>query len=418
MAELNVRLLKWQQEVFSDTTRFKVVAAGRRTGKSRLAAWLLIINALQCDKGHIWYIANTQGQARDVLWQVLLELGAPVIESSHVNNMQIRLVNGATISLKGADRPETMRGVSLKYVVLDEYGSMKPEVWEQIIRPALADQKGSALFIGTPFGRNHFFELFNYGNSGTDPEFKSWHFTSFDNELLDPKEIEAARKSMSSFAFRQEFMASFEAASGGIFKDEWIKYDDEEPDSGRYFIAVDLAGFENVAAATTAKKKRLDQSAIAIVKVTPDGWWVASIEYGRWDIKETAQRIFDAVRDYEPVAVGIERGALKNAVLPYLSDLMRKYNTYFRIEDLTHGNKKKADRITWSLQGRFEHGKITLNKAEWNSELVDELMNFPNPQVHDDLIDALSYIDQIAIAEYTADYEEDDYTPMDAVAGY
>ncbi len=142
-------------------------------------------------------------------------------------------------------------------------------------------------------------------------------------------------------------MASFEAASGGIFKEEWIKVDDEEPDSGRYFVAVDLAGFENVAIATTAKKKRLDRSAIAVVKVTTDGWWVASVEYGRWDIKETAQRIFDVVRDYEPVCIGIERGALKNAVLPYLSDLMRKYNTYFRIEDLTHGNKKKADRITW-----------------------------------------------------------------------
>lgn len=418
MAELNVRLLKWQQEVFSDPTRFKVVAAGRRTGKSRLAAWLLIINALQCDKGHVWYIANTQGQARDVLWQVLLELGNPVIESSHVNNMQIRLVNGATISLKGADRPETMRGVSLKYVVLDEYGSMKPEVWEQIIRPALSDQKGSALFIGTPFGRNHFYELFTYGGTGKDPEFKSWHFTSFDNELLDPKEIEAARKSMSSFAFRQEFMASFEAASGGIFKEEWIKFDDEEPNDGRYFIAVDLAGFENVAAATTAKKKRLDQSAIAIVKVTSDGWYVKDIEFGRWDIKESAQRIFDAVRDYEPVCVGIERGALKNAVLPYLSDLMRKYNTYFRVEDLTHGNKKKTDRITWSLQGRLEHGKITFNVGDWNTELVDELLNFPNTQVHDDLIDALSYIDQIAIAEYVQHFDEDDYTPMDAIAGY
>mgnify|MGYP007071604090 CR=1 FL=1 len=418
MAELNVQLLKWQKEVFSDTTRFKVVAAGRRTGKSRLAAWLLIINALQSNKGHIWYIANTQGQARDVMWQVLLELGHPVIESSHVNNMQIRLVNGATISLKGADRPETMRGVSLKYVVLDEYGSMKPEVWEQIIRPALADQKGAALFIGTPFGRNHFWELYEYGLSGKDSEFKSWHFTSFDNELLDPKEIEAAKKSMSSFAFRQEFMASFEAASGGIFKEEWIKYDDEEPSEGRYFIAVDLAGFENVAAATTAKKKRLDQTAIAIVKVTRDGWWVASVEYGRWDIKETAQRIFNVVRDYEPVCVGIERGALKNAVLPYLSDLMRKYNSYFRVEDLTHGNKKKTDRITWALQGRMEHGKLLFNKAEWNSEIVDELMNFPNPQVHDDLIDALSYIDQIAIAEYVQDYEEDDYEPLDSVAGY
>jgi phage terminase large subunit-like protein len=418
MAELNIKLLKWQQDVFTDTTRFKVVAAGRRTGKSRLAAWLLIVNALQCDKGHIWYIANTQGQARDVLWQVLLELANPVIEASHINNMQIRLINGATISLKGADRPETMRGVSLKFVVMDEYGSMKPEVWEQIIRPALADQKGSALFIGTPFGRNHFYELYEYGLSGKDSDFKSWHFTSFDNELLDPKEIEAAKKSMSSFAFRTEFMASFEAASGGIFKEEWIKVDEEEPKDGRYFVAVDLAGFENVAAATTAKKKRLDQSAIAIVKVTAEGWWVANIEFGRWDIKQTAQKIFDVVRDYEPVCVGIERGALKNAVLPYLSDLMRKYNSYFRIEDLTHGNKKKTDRITWSLQGRLEHGKITFNEGPWNSEIIDELMNFPNPQVHDDLIDALSYIDQIAIAEYTSDYEEDDYTPMDAVSGY
>jgi phage terminase large subunit-like protein len=418
MAELNIKLLKWQQGVFTDPTRFKVVAAGRRTGKSRLAAWLLIVNALQCDKGHIWYIANTQGQARDVLWQVLLELANPVIESSHINNMQIKLVNGAMISLKGADRPETMRGVSLKFVVMDEYGSMKPEVWEQIIRPALADQKGSALFIGTPFGRNHFYELYEYGLSGKDPDFKSWHFTSFDNELLDPKEIEAAKKSMSSFAFRTEFMASFEAASGGIFKEEWIKIDEDEPKDGRYFVAVDLAGFENVAAATTAKKKRLDQSAIAIVKITSDGWWVADIEFGRWDIKQTAQKIFDVVRDYEPVCVGIERGALKNAVLPYLSDLMRKYNSYFRIEDLTHGNKKKTDRITWSLQGRLEHGKITFNEGPWNSEIIDELMNFPNAQVHDDLIDALSYIDQIAIAEYTSDYEEDDYTPMDAVSGY
>ena len=415
---LDIKLLPWQQQVWNDQSRFKVVAAGRRTGKSRLAAWMLIVEALQADRGNVWYVAPTQGQARDIMWLTLLELGNPVIESSHVNNMQIKLVNGAVISLKGADRPETMRGVSLKFVVLDEYADMKPSVFEQILRPALADLKGKSLFIGTPMGRNHFYELYNYGEKNDDKEYKSWHFTSFDNPLLDPKEIEAAKKSMSSFAFRTEFMASFEAASGGIFKDEWIKIDDEEPKDGRYFVAVDLAGFENVAAATTAKKKRLDQSAIAIVKVTAEGWWVANIEFGRWDIKQTAQKIFDVVRDYEPVCVGIERGALKNAVLPYLSDLMRKYNSYFRIEDLTHGNKKKTDRITWSLQGRLEHGKITFNEGPWNSEIIDELMNFPNPQVHDDLIDALSYIDQIAIAEYTSDYEEDDYTPMDAVSGY
>jgi predicted phage terminase large subunit-like protein len=416
---LEIKLLPWQQDVWNDKSRFKVVAAGRRTGKSRLAAWMLIVEALQADRGHVWYVAPTQGQARDIMWQTLLELGHNVIESSHVNNMQIKLVNGATISLKGADRPETMRGVSLKFVVLDEYADMKPSVFEQILRPALADLKGKALFIGTPMGRNHFYELYTYGNTGKDEDYKSWHFTSFDNPLLDPKEIETARKSMSSFAFRTEFMASFEAASGGIFKEEWVKIDDNEPNIGRYYVAVDLAGFENVALATTAKKKRLDQSAIAIVKITPDStWYVTNIEYGRWDIKETALKIFEAVRDYEPVCVGIERGALKNAVLPYLSDLMRRYNFYFRIEDLTHGNKKKTDRIAWALQGRMEHGKIVFNEASWNREIIDELLNFPNPQVHDDLIDALSYIDQIAIAEVLQDVDDDTYQPIDAIAGY
>ena len=147
MSDLQIKLLPWQQEVWNDEHRFKVVAAGRRTGKSRLAAYLLIVNALQAEKGHVFYVAPTQGQARDIMWQTLLEVGHPVIQGSHINNLQLKLVNGATISIKGADRPETMRGVSLKFLVMDEYADMKPEVWEQILRPALADQNGSALFI-------------------------------------------------------------------------------------------------------------------------------------------------------------------------------------------------------------------------------------------------------------------------------
>ena len=144
MTDLNIQLLPWQQDVWNDKTRFKIVAAGRRTGKSRLAAWMLIINALESERGHVFYVAPTQGQARDIMWQTLLELGHPVITSSHINNLQIKLINGATISLKGSDRPETMRGVSLKFLVMDEYADMKPEVFEQILRPALADQKGTA----------------------------------------------------------------------------------------------------------------------------------------------------------------------------------------------------------------------------------------------------------------------------------
>ena len=412
MTDLNIELLPWQKEVWADKTRFKIVAAGRRTGKSRLAAWLLIVNALQADKGHVFYVAPTQGQARDIMWQTLLELGHPVIAGSHINNLQIKLVNGATISLKGADRPETMRGVSLKFLVMDEYADMKPEVFEQILRPALADQKGGALFIGTPMGRNHFYELYKYAELEDDPTYKAWHFTSYDNPLLDSSEIDIAKRSMSSYAFRQEFMASFEARGSEMFKEDWVKFGEDEPDVGDYYIAVDLAGFEEVGKKRT-KNSRLDETAIAVVKVSPSGWYVDNIIYGRWDLNETAAKIFQAVRDYQPISVGIERGIAKQAVMSPLADLQKRYGQFFRVEELTHGNKKKTDRIMWALQGRFENGFITLNTGEWNSRFLDQLFQFPDPLTHDDLIDALAYIDQLANVAYSYEFEIDNHEILD-----
>ena len=416
MTDLNIKLLPWQQSVWDSKARFKVVAAGRRTGKSRLAAYLLIYYALQVKSGHVFYVAPTQGQARDIMWSNLIEIGHPVIKGSHINNLQITLINGATISLKGADRPETMRGVSLKFLVMDEYADMKSSVWEQILRPALADQKGTALFIGTPMGRNHFYDLYKYAELKEDSEYESWHFTSYDNPLLDPKEIDAAKKSMSSFAFRQEFMASFEAQGSEIFKEEWVVFDDNEPNIGDYYVAIDMAGFEQEG--TKNKKSRLDNTAISIVKVNEFGWWVKEIVYGRWTFEETANKIFEVVEEYEPMAVGIEKGIARQAIVSPLTDLMKRYNRYFRIEELTHGNKKKTDRIVAALQGRFEHGAIKLNTGDWNLEFLDELFQFPNKQVHDDLIDSLAYIDQLSNITYHYDYEQQDFEPLDEIAGY
>jgi len=416
--ELNIELLPWQQEVWEDDSRFKIVAAGRRTGKSRLAAWMLIVNALQADKGHVFYVAPTQGQARDIMWQTLLELGSPVISGSHINNLQIKLINGATISLKGADRPETMRGVSLKFLVLDEYADMKPDVFEQILRPALTDQKGCAVFIGTPMGRNHFYDLYKYGELGSDETYKTWHFTSYDNPLLDPDEIDTAKKSMSSYAFRQEFMASFEARGSEMFKEDWVKVSEDQPtEEGDYYIAVDLAGFEEVNKKRT-KNSKLDDTAIAVVLVNENGWFVENIIYGRWTLEETAQKIFQAVRDYKPLSVGIERGISKQAVMSPLVDLQKRHGTFFRVEELTHGNKKKTARVMWALQGRFENGQVTLKKGDWNIKFLDQLFQFPDPLTHDDLVDALAYVDQLANVAYDYDYELDNNEILDVVAGY
>ena len=418
MSDLNFSLLPWQQEVFKATTRFKVIAAGRRCGKSRLAATALIIEALKCPPGSaVLYVSPTMGQSRQIIWDLLLDLGREVITSSHVNNLDITMINGARIYVRGADRPDTLRGVSLTFAVLDEVADIKPEAWEQVIRASLSDKKGRAMFIGTPKGRNWFYDLFKLGQAEDDDDWKSWHFTTKDNPLIDPTEIESAKKTLSSFAFKQEYLASFDNAGSNIFREEWLKYG-EEPNSGSYFIAVDLAGFEEVAKQAANAKKRLDESAIAIVKVTDDGkWFVKEIEHGRWDVRETAAKILMKIRDYRPLSVGIERGSLKNAVLPYLSDLMRKNNVYAHIIDLTHGNRKKADRIIWSLQGRFEHGRIVLNQDEdWDS-FTDQLLMFPAQGVHDDLPDALSYIDQLAVTSYFDGEDQDDWQPLDVISG-
>jgi len=377
---------------------------------------MLIVNALQADKGHVFYVAPTQGQARDIMWQTLLELAHPVVTSSHINNLQIKLVNGATISLKGADRPETMRGVSLKFLVMDEYADMKPEVFEQILRPALADQKGAALFIGTPMGRNHFYDLYKYAELEDDESYAAWHFTSYDNELLDPEEIDLAKKSMSSYAFRQEFMASFEARGSEMFKEDWVKFG-ETPEVGDYYISIDLAGFEDVSKKRT-KNSKLDESAIAVVKVNENGWHLENIIHGRWDLAETARKIFEAVRDYRPISVGIERGISKQAVMSPLMDLMKQRGRFFVVEELTHGNRKKTDRIMWALQGRFENGQITLGKGEWNSRFLDQLFQFPDVLTHDDLVDAFAYTDQLAKVAYSYDFEIDDLEVLDVVTGY
>lgn len=420
MADLNVELLNWQQQVYNDPTRFRIVAAGRRCGKSRLAAWLLIINALQSNKtnSHVFYVGPTQGQCRDVMWNLLLELAHPIIKSSHVNNLQLTLVNGATISLKGADRPDTMRGVSLRFLVMDEMADMKQEVWEEILRPALADQKGSALFIGTPKGRNHFYDMYRYAELEDDEEWAAYHFTSYDNETLDPKELDNAKRSMSSYAFRQEFLSSFESKGSEMFKEDWVTVAESSDMEGDYYIAIDLAGFQDVSK-KRSKNSRLDNTAISVVCVGEQGWFVEDIIAGRWTLDETASKIFNTVKKYRPVSVGIERGIAKQAVMSPLTDMMKRNSFFFRVEELTHGNQKKTDRIMWALQGRFEHGLVTLKKAEWNSKFLDELFQFPDPLTHDDLVDSLAYIDQLAKVAYAGSWEEyDNFEELDSVAGY
>ena len=416
MAELNIDLHPAQLQIFHSKKRFKIVAAGRRFGKSYLSAWLLLIKGIQSESKDVFYVAPTFQQAKDIMWAMLKDLGRDLIAQAHENTAVLTLINGRKIYLKGSDRPETLRGVGLSYVVLDEYASMKPVVWEQIIRPTLADVKGEAFFIGTPAGKNHFYDL--YKDALEDDEWEAFQYNSTDNPFLPPEEIEASRKSMSSMSFRQEFEASFETGSGGIFKEDWFKVDDE-PEEGNFVIAVDPAGYEAIEKERNLKRSRLDETAIAIVKIDRDKWWVKDILHGRWNIKETAKKILKSAMTVEASTVGIETGSLRNAILPYLEDEMRTEGKWVSIAELRHGGKKKNDRITWALQGRMEHGQITFNPDKDWKAFTNQMMDFPNRLAHDDLLDAFAYIDQVSVADFAHTVElEDDWQPSDPIAGY
>jgi len=425
---MDVSLHAGQLEVFEDDHRYKVVAAGRRFGKSFLAAITLFAEAAKMEKTRsdgvtvnlaleeVYYVAPTFEQGKKILWPLLKELGGDLIASKYENTGELTLINGRRISIKGSDRPDSLRGIGLSYVVLDEYAFMREEVWELIISPALARTEGGALFIGTPDGKNHFYELWKKGYSEESPNWKSWHFKSVENPYLPHAEIEEMSSRMSAERFKQEAEASFEATGGVCFTVDMFPIVEEVPYPGMSYITIDLAGFEKVEGGR--KIKKLDDHAIAITQVHKGGWCVVDIIYGQWDPRETALRIVKAVRDYRPMAVGIEKGMAKNAVMPYLMDAMVMYGIHFNVEDLTHGNQRKADRIEWALQGRAEKGRIQLLKGGWNKRFLEQACDFPSPLTHDDLIDAVAYTDQIADPWFDGPDVVDDWAPMDDVAGY
>ena len=426
MATLEFELHEKQKEIFTSDARFRVVAAGRRGGKSFLACIELLVAALQDERDgfdlrnkEVWYVAPTFEQGKKIMWQLLKNMGQGVIKKTYENTGMATLVNGRVIRICGSDRPDSLRGIGLSDLVLDEYAFMRPEVWDLILSPTLSEVQGRCLFIGTPEGKNHFYDLWLKAQRDEGGQWKAFHFCSKDNPMIPQEEIKNAEERMSSQAFRQEYEASFEAAGGGSFSEKEVLYAQQNDDSGTVFMAVDPAGFGKGDGLVKSQLKRLDECAIAVVEVSSSGWFVHDIISGRWDIRETALRIIKAARDYRPAAVGIEKGSLSNAIQPYLEDEMRRLGVFPNVVPVTHGGQKKQERITWALQGRFEKGRITLKEADWNKKFVNQLLDFPNPMAHDDLLDALAYIDQVATTNYhVADDIVVDYEPLDAYIGY
>lgn len=236
MKEFRASFHPGQMAIHQSPARFRVCAAGRRFGKSHYAALELIIHALQTEnrfgyqlgtEAGVYYVAPTFDQAKRIMWPKIRELAGyertgGLIRNENVNDGWIELVSGRRIYIRGADNPDSLRGIALSYVVLDEYADMKENVWSEIIEPALMDYEGSALFIGTPKGKNHFYKLFmkalHYQFSEEDdyPLYEAFHFKSGDNPFIKKHELKRMMESDTSSreTIKQEIEADFISGGG------------------------------------------------------------------------------------------------------------------------------------------------------------------------------------------------------------
>ncbi len=222
-------LHKMQKMVLHNPSRFRVVVAGRRWGKTILSKVLLIQAAAAKRNQLVWYVAPSYQQARDIMWDDLKASIPPgwLARPPNETRMVLYLINGSKIMLKGADKPDSLRGVGLNFVVLDESQDMKPETWETVLQPTLATTNGRAIFIGTPKSFNWLHKRYVLGKRPrqvpdvhgklSKNEWMSWQFPSISSPFIPRREIAARRRDMDPRSFRQEFEAKFEAMSGRVY---------------------------------------------------------------------------------------------------------------------------------------------------------------------------------------------------------
>ncbi len=205
--------------------RWAVIVAHRRAGKTVATVGDIIGRALSENKpdGRYAFVAPFYNQAKDIAWSYLKRFAAPVVaETPREAELSVLLINGARIRLYGADNPDRLRGIYLDGVVLDEFADMVPGLWTDVIRPALSDRKGWAIFIGTPKGKNAFFELWAAALKNS-MEWFGLMLKASETKIIPADELSGLRVQMGEDSYNQEYECSFEAAIRGAFYGEEMR---------------------------------------------------------------------------------------------------------------------------------------------------------------------------------------------------
>jgi hypothetical protein len=347
-----------QAAVMNLNVRFKILSAGRRWGKSLLAAHVAFREALENDDATVWWVAPSYDQANEFGFDKIKELLSPDVleDTKRTKPRKLELKNGSTLSFRSAEREDSLRGPGLDFLVIDEAGSVPRRAWVEELRPALADTQGGMLAIGTPRGRNWFFEWYERGQSADHRNTASVRAPTTQNPHVADEEIEAAKEQMPERVFKQEHLAEFVDSTGGVFdgvRDAVAEYSLPIPAadaSGPFAMGVDFA--------------RFDDYTVMIVLDT-EGQLVAFDRVNETTWHRIQSKITDLAEEYSPAHVAVD-ATRDNKIV---GDLEAEG---IDVQAVNFGSQKQ--RIIDNLALSLEAGELTLSADA--PELVNELEVF------------------------------------------
>jgi predicted phage terminase large subunit-like protein len=380
-------LTGWQHEIAADASRFKVVVAGRQSGKTVLGACLCVAEAAR--GGEAWWVAPSF-PIGELGWRIVEKLCSqiPGVRFEGRPIWRATLPSGGTVQVHSAENPRSLRGATLNGLVLDEAAFCKPETWA-VLRPTLSAHRGWAMFISTPAGLNWFHDL--YEQADKLEGWKRWRFPSSVNPHLSQDDIRMARREMSSILFSQEYEAEFIAMGSGVFRADWFKhyYTDFEGEdrlyhmAGRAILESDLRKFHTVDLAFSTAENA-DYTVIGTWGRTSDGHLLLlDWTRGRFEGPEVVKRIRLAYDKHGGI-VGIERSARQLAIIQEANRMG------LPVREL-RPDKDKVARASLAA-ARMEQGRIWFppTSTAWWPDLEEEILAFPSTR-HDDQVDVLAY---------------------------
>ncbi len=403
-----------QFRVFKHPARFKVLACGRRWGKTRLGSVMTVLSAMQNKRA--WWVAPSYPMAtygwREIR-QLALQIPGCVVRDGE------RLItfpnfSSGWVQIKSADDPDSLRGEGLDLVVVDECSLIRPYAWFEALRPALSDRKGGAVFISTPKGKNWFWHVWTKGCDALELGWKAWTFPTSDNPYMDAAEIQQAKKDLPERIFQQEYLAMFLDDAGGVFRkvsEAACAMEQVYPlPDHLYVIGVDLGRY-------------MDYTVITTLDVTnPDRPVMAAIDrFDQIDYTLQAGRLDAICQKYQPVRLVIEANSPGD---PFIS-LLKETSPFLKKKGLSviepfYTTNLSKDHVIRMLAISFENEAIQvlpdvnlineLQAFEMGYSMTGKIIDAAPPGIHDDCVMSLAF------ARYGADLATKRYAPS-AYAG-